>query len=439
MPTFNGSLSNDFNGGGRSDILWRNDNGQFGNWLSNANGSFTYNGAAGLVAISNDWKIAATSDFNGDGRSDILWRNDNGQFGTWLADANGRLAYNGAAGLLAVTNDWKIIGTGDFNGDGRSDILWRNDNGQFGTWLANANASFVYNGAAGLVAVANDWKIIGTGDFNGDGRSDILWRNDNGQFGTWLANANGSFAYNGAAGLVSVTNDWKIAGTGDFNGDGRSDILWRNDNGQFGNWLANANGSFTFNAAAGLVAVSNDWKIASTGDYNGDGRSDILWRNDNGQFGTWLANANGSFTYNAAAGLVSISTDWKIEPQVTPAATTSIQSLDLGTNDFRVMLDGAGGNVTFTDDASRISNVRIVNFGAGDLIRIMGAAAGSYSFTSGNFDGGSIANDLEISFNNTAAGVVNSIYLLNVVGPNDFIFNQATATAAIGFNFISFG
>jgi hypothetical protein len=41
------------------------------------------------------------------------------------------------------------------------------------------------------------------------------------------------------AGVANVTNDWKIAATGDFNGDGMSDILWRNDSGTVAIWDMN--------------------------------------------------------------------------------------------------------------------------------------------------------------------------------------------------------
>src|SRR5262249_26845510 len=75
-------------------------------WESNADGN-----DRGISARLFEPKHPA-NDFNGDHRSDILWRNDNGQFGDWLADANGNFVGNPV--LTGVSADWKIVGTGDF-------------------------------------------------------------------------------------------------------------------------------------------------------------------------------------------------------------------------------------------------------------------------------------------------------------------------------------
>ena len=109
----------------------------------------------------------------------------------------------------------------DFNGDGRSDVLWRNDDGTITDWLGQPGGGL--NGNPVYYSVPNSWHIAGTGDFNGDGRSDVLWRNDDGTVTEWLGQPNG--ALNGNPVYYNVPNSWHIAGTGDFNGDGKSDIL----------------------------------------------------------------------------------------------------------------------------------------------------------------------------------------------------------------------
>src|SRR4051794_41074026 len=106
-------------------------------------------------------------------------------------------------------------------------------------------------------------------DFNGDSRSDILWRSDTGVLGESLGQLDGGFAGNALVN-VPVSTDWQVAGIGDFNGDGRSDILWRNSStGVISESLGQPDGGFAGNALV-TVAVSTDWQVAGIGDFNDD-------------------------------------------------------------------------------------------------------------------------------------------------------------------------
>ena len=83
-------------------------------------------------------------DFNGDGHSDILWQNTDGQAAIW--EMNGT---NVIGSELVGPNpgpSWKAIGTGDFNDDGHSDILWQNANGQ--TAILEMDGTHVFDAAA---------------------------------------------------------------------------------------------------------------------------------------------------------------------------------------------------------------------------------------------------------------------------------------------------
>ena len=141
-----------------------------------------------------------------------------------------------------------------------------------------------------------------------------MFRNDNGAITNFLGTANGGILNNGDNIYTVVGNDWHIAGTGDFNGDGRDDILWRNDNGAVFTFLSTANGGVINNGDNSYAAMSNVWHVEAIGDYNGDGRDDILWRHDNGTIIDWLGTAPGGFTDNSANLFTSIALAWQVAP-----------------------------------------------------------------------------------------------------------------------------
>ncbi|MDZ8086982.1 MAG: DUF4347 domain-containing protein, partial [Nostoc sp. DedQUE12b] len=105
----------------------------------------------------------------------LLWRNKaTGQNTIW--EMNGFSVQSNNLITQVADQNWQIAGTGDFNGDSKSDIVWRNKaTGQNTIWEMNG-FSVQSNNLITQVADQN-WQIAGTGDFNGDSKSDIVWRN----------------------------------------------------------------------------------------------------------------------------------------------------------------------------------------------------------------------------------------------------------------------
>jgi hypothetical protein len=131
-------------------------------------------------------------------------------------------------------------GLGDFNGDGNSDILFQNDSGEVAIWElngggANPPAPQVI-AAASLGNPGPSWHALGTADFNGDRRSDILWQNSSGEAAIWEMNGTKVLA---TASLGNPGPNWQIMGSGDYNSDGRSDILWQSTSGDVAIWEMN--------------------------------------------------------------------------------------------------------------------------------------------------------------------------------------------------------
>jgi hypothetical protein len=121
---------------------------------------------------------------------------------------------------------WRMCGTGDFNADGKPDILWRNPStGRNLVWFMDGPTTI---GTADLENVATAWHVGGVADFDGDGKPDILWRNNaTNQVVIMLMDG---VARKGMAWQDNVPAPWDIAGAADFDVDGSPDILWNNPN-----------------------------------------------------------------------------------------------------------------------------------------------------------------------------------------------------------------
>ena len=297
----------DFNGDGHSDLLFQTTDGSVPIWEMNGTqiswADFTKIGQGNVGAPDSSWHLNDVGDFNGDSKVDLLWRTDTDQLAIW--EMNGtQITWAdyikiGQTNIGAPGSDWHIIGTGDFNGDGKSDLLWKTDSGQVAIWEMNGNqitwADFTKVGQTNVGAPGSDWHLIGSADFDGDGKADLLWRTDGGKLAIWeMTGTQVKFADYINIGQTKVSapgSDWHVVGTGDFNGDGKSDILWETNSGKLAIWELNGNqiqsADYVKIGQTNVGAPGSDWHVVGTGDYNGDGKSDILWRTDAGKVAIW--------------------------------------------------------------------------------------------------------------------------------------------------------
>ena len=285
------TTTHDFNGAYRSSVLWRDVSGNVGMWLMNGS---AISSTAVLGNVAAVWSVTGQRDFNGDGNTDVLWRDTSGNVGIWLM--NGTTVQSSTV-LGNVPNNWSIVGTGDFNGDGLADILWRDTSGNVGMWLMNGTSILT---SAVVGNVSTNWVVAGA-----DAHGDIFWRNSTtGEVGMWVMNGT-KIANTVDFGPVAPT--WTIVATGDFDGNGSEDILWRDTSGNVGMWLMNGTSILSTSVVGNMPLTTS---IAETGDINGDGTSDILWTDSSGNVTAWFMNGA---TISSTAAYGNVGTSWSVQ------------------------------------------------------------------------------------------------------------------------------
>jgi FG-GAP-like repeat len=289
--------THDFDGNGKSDIAWRDTNNDIALWLMSA---ATVSSSAGIGTVPTAFSIVGQRNFSSaDATYDLLWRDTSGNTSIWFMTGT---QVGSAVSLGNIPATWTVVGTADFNGDGIGDILWRDSSGNLAVWLMS-DSSVLSSGSLGSVSPLV-WSVAGTGDFNNDGRADILWRDTSGNTAIWFMNGTSVLS---SAGVGNIPTTWTVVGTGDFNGDGKADIVWRDTGGDTSIWLMNGASVLS---PGGLGNVSTSWSIVATGDYNSDGKADLLWRDTSGNTSIWFMNGT---TVSSTGSVGIIPTTWTVQ------------------------------------------------------------------------------------------------------------------------------
>jgi hypothetical protein len=285
------TVRNDVNGDGYSDIFWRNRTSQrFAYWLLEGD---NIKQMAASVPVANSYSLVADGNFDGNtrGLSELVW--DNG-INIWLWQNTGSAFSSALIGSHPA--GWSIVGGCDLDDDGKTDLLWRNNaDGRFAYWLMNG-ASVRFKSAS--VPVSKNYRLVATGDFNGDGRCDLVW--DNGiNIWEWQSTGNG---FNQAL-VGSHPAGWDIVDGADVDGDGLTDLIWiSNDGGRLAYWIMNGAKVIARAPSSPILA---GYTFVGVGDFNGDGMADILWASPSSVV-EWFGNGQGF----GAATLANIPSGW---------------------------------------------------------------------------------------------------------------------------------
>jgi RHS repeat-associated protein len=338
------TFTGDFNGDGRQDVMFTWVDGSF--WIGLSDGTrFNFSrwnlmaGWAGLLNATSPHRIFV-ADFDGDGKDDVMLAFNNGQI--YVGTSNGS-TFNfqpwyinaGWGGVLDSRSAARIFAE-DVDGDGKTDVLftWPEPNGSATIWVGLSNGSrFDFAGFAnfpgwGPIVHAGSSARVLPADIDGDGRRDlVLLRND----GTvWVARGDGRsfslfrFSSSDPAGFgqtevgagrprpsfgsaLDASSNARVL-VGDFNGDGSSDLLIIRPTATTPSaaelWIGISIGSrFDWSLGQstwgwGPIADAHGDGRWFVGDFNGDGKSDVLFNWTDGSF--WVGTAPGAQTMSFA-------------------------------------------------------------------------------------------------------------------------------------------
>lgn len=293
-------------GWNHADVVWHNgQTGQVQLWLMEREvpvARVQLGGSADTL-----WKLVGRGDFDGDGDSDILWHHTgNGKVAIW--NMNGSYRLSGPEIQGSADTAWKAIGAADFDGDGKDDVLWHHIKlGKAAIWFMNGtnlSSSAEVQGSADT-----NWKIVGAGDFDGDGKGDILWQHAiDRRVAIWFMNKGTLLSSSTIQG--SKDTQWRIAGVGRFDANNRSDILWQHGtNGQVALWFMNGGTIAVNSVLQGSTDVS--WKVIGAADFDGSGKSDILWQHQGtGKGAIWFMNGAQRLSGPEFIGIIDLK--WKM-------------------------------------------------------------------------------------------------------------------------------
>ncbi len=365
-------LTGDFNNDGKIDLAIRDENGSTMQILLNS-------GAGRFKAAFRPFVITAgafeldesKNDLNGDGLTDLV-----GVGGSTLSPFSGSIKGNFKNTALRaiddnILNPFSIfrISLGDFDGDGKKDIVGAGITSSNGLRFLHGNGDGTFTDSNNSTNQGVQYYSTAAGDFNSDNKLDAVA----------ITNTNiGLFRGNGQGVFFSPINfpagtDLRFIVSQDFNGDGKPDVAATD-------FAANrvvvllGNGTAGFGTPVNFTVGTNPTKLALA-DFNTDGKIDIVTANEgSNNVSVLLGNGMGGFgtATNFAIGVKPV---WVTSGDINNDGKLDLLTANHDANSVSILLGNGDGifnapsNITYNMTRPTTVTLQDTNFdGRPDLI-----------------------------------------------------------------------
>lgn len=265
----------DLNGDGHLDVAGVSDSvNAVGLFLGKGDGTFAMPTTATMASTVYGAVATVAADFNGDGRLDLAVAETNfpnGQISVVLGKGEGKFGKPRTSPVSgeSVNND-DLLFPGDFNGDGKVDLLIMDDYERgFGVLMGNGNGTFQKETDT---LSANTLLSVAVGDFNDDGKTDVVTTTNGGggspSMNIYVSNGDGTFT----SGVQFAVPFYSAVYVADVNRDGKLDLVVTSFAEPLEVFLGKGDGTFQKPISGPTASYSSKLVF---GDFNGDGKPDI--------------------------------------------------------------------------------------------------------------------------------------------------------------------
>ncbi|MGH9764093.1 MAG: FG-GAP-like repeat-containing protein, partial [Blastocatellia bacterium] len=351
----------DFNNDGRLDLAVADEfGGDVTILLGDGAGGFANNGS---VTINQDDLVPSVvvGDFNRDGKQDLAVCTASGKIAILIGNGDGTFKAPVNAVDIGGSTFPLSIAVGDFNNDGKLDLATTNRNGSIAILLGDGSGGFSQTAGAPLTFVANFPTSLQVGDFNRDGKQDLAFVDFNGGNAfVLLGDGKGGFSEAPGSPFASGVASESSLAIGDFNQDGKQDLAISCPGGTIGILLGDGAGHFAQAPGSPISLPGTGPRALAIGDFNGDGKQDIVFTNITGiandftdillgdGTGRFSRPANSTFVVGNSPGFVAVG-DFNQDGK------DDLVVADVGLNQVNVVLNTCMGDKQPTITASAVS------------------------------------------------------------------------------------